>query len=746
MLIRRRLTVRGIVQGIGFRPFVYRLARELGLSGSVRNDGRGVKIEIQGTAAAADELRRRLADDLPASGRLDAVEAEPLEPLPDERGFSIAASSDPGGALGMTLAPDRWVCPDCLREMRDPADRRHRYPFINCTACGPRYTIVRSLPYDRPGTTMAAFEMCEKCAREYTDPTDRRYHAQPIACPVCGPRAWIVAGGRELHRDDPGAAAEEAVRRLADGQLVAIKGIGGFHLAVDARNEAAVARLREFKRRSRKPLAVMVRDLEVARRLVVLNDEDERLLGSAAAPIVLAPAREDNGLANGLAPGLVDLGLMLAYSPLHHQLFDGPLDALVMTSGNHPSEPITADNDDALERLPADAHLLHDREIAVANDDSVVRSSPLGAIFVRRSRGYVPDPIDASHLPRRSVLALGAELKSTLATLARGELVVGRHLGDLDNARAEAAFRTEVERMLAFGRVEPEAVAIDLHPDLASSIFAERELGDLPIVRIQHHWAHLAAVMLEHGLEPDSELAALSLDGVGLGEDGTVWGGELLVGGYRGCERVAALRPVPLPGGDAAAREPGRMATSLLWDAGLGGPEIEAWDERIAGICSLRSVSPLCSSAGRLFDGVAALLGLTAKRQGYEGEAASLLEAVSDPACDEAYPLPPDGDRLDTRALVSALVEDRDPVPLRAARFHNGLADGLARAALETGRPLVALGGGCMVNRLLLARLVRGIEAGGAGVLWPRRLPPGDGGLSAGQAACAACLLESRKR
>lgn len=567
-----------------------------------------------------------------------------------------------------------------------------------------------------------------------------------MSCPRCGPRAWLVRRGEPAappprsELGDPAAAVDAARALLEGGAVVAIKGIGGFHLAVDARSPAAVARLRALKHRPRKPLAVMVRDLETARALVHLDADAEAWLTSPAAPIVLAPARALD-LCAALAPGLGDLGVLLPYSPVHQLLFDGPLDALVMTSGNAPSEPITTDDADALARLPADAFLLHDRDIHVACDDSVARTGPRGPVLLRRARGYVPRPMDASFLPARRVLALGAELKVAIALLAHGDLVVGRHLGDLDNPTTEAAFCSDIKRLLELARVEPEAIAVDLHPDLYGSLHAARAFAGLPIVRVQHHHAHLAAVLVEHGAPRDVEVAAILLDGLGYGTDGTLWGGEVLVGGYASVERFAHLRAVPQPGGDKAAREPRRMATSLLVDARLAHSGHAAFDERFAALCALREVSPLTSSAGRLFDGVAALLGVAPDVQDYEGEAASRLEALADPTCDDAYPLPLAGAELDTRALVEALVGDRAPVAVRAARFHNGLADGLAAAALASSVRQVVLGGGSMVNRLLVRRLVAALERGGATVLTPAKLPAGDGGLAAGQAACAACML-----
>ena len=747
MNVRRRLHIQGNVQGIGFRPFLYRLATERRLTGGVCNDGCGVTVDVEGSARLVEQFEARLPAEMPIAGRIDRWHAETLPPRGGGGTFRIEASRDSAWRC-VSLVPDQFVCPDCLREMNDPRDRRYRYPFINCTACGPRYTIARELPYDRRNTTMASFAMCPDCRREYHDPADRRYHAQPIACPDCGPRVWLVLAGEEARaprraaNDDPAEAIDRARQLLAAGKIVAVKGIGGFHLAVDARDQAAVSRLRERKHRPRKPLAILVRDLEMAGKIVRLDAGAERLLRSPAAPIVIAPARPGHGLAAGLAPGIGDLGVMLPYSPLHHLLVDSTPDALVMTSGNLPGEPIATGNDEALASLPADAFLLHDRDIHLANDDSVVRASGRGATFVRRSRGYVPDRLDASRLPDWTVLALGAELKVTLSVLHGGRLTVGRHLGDLGNPRAERAFRDEVQRVLRQERLRPRAVAFDLHPDLTSSLYAEQAFGAIRRFRVQHHHAHMCAVLAEHGLGPETQAVGIVLDGLGYGPDGTFWGGEVLAGGYTGFERVASLRPVPQPGGDKAALEPARMATSLLLDAGLEGTGSPAYRDELAPVCRVASVSPPTSSAGRLFDGVAAILGVAPATQDYDGEAAARLESIADPAHGDAYPLPFRGGQLDTRELTAAIVDDRSPLPLRAARFHNGLADGLIEAGLTSGMERVVLAGGCLVNRLLLGRLADGLRRAHVEVLCPVRLPVGDGGLSAGQAAIAACLLE----
>ncbi len=732
---RLRFSIRGVVQGIGFRPFVYRVALEETLTGFVRNDADGVTVEVEGEKDRLARFAARLASELPTGGRIEDLSSETLSIRADETAFTICESLSADHTLP-TLSPDRYVCADCLREMRDPGDRRYRYPFINCTHCGPRYTIVHALPYDRQRTAMRSFPLCPACAAEYRNPADRRFHAEPVACPLCGPAVRLVSPANGLESGDPVAAA---ARYLCEGRVVAVKGIGGFHLAVNAADCEAVERLRELKRRPRKPFALMVRDLDVAKRIAAVDDESAALLSAPVAPIVLLPAATGLPMMEWIAPGLRDIGLMLPYSPLHHLLFDDGPEVLVMTSGNAPSEPISTENEDALSRLGADATLLHNRDIVVAADDSVIRVAPRGSVMIRRARGYVPAVLDGRFLPDCSVLGLGALLKVTVTALHGGRIIVGRHLGDLDNERAEDAFFDEVERTLDFLRFTPTRIALDLHPDLASADLATERFGGLPIVRVQHHHAHLAAVLAEHGVPPDECVVGIVLDGFGLGTDGALWGGEVLCGGYTDFERVAHLRYIPQPGGDRAAAEPLRMALSLLADAGLPLDAVPGTDPRLLEILGIVSVSPFTSSAGRLFDGAAALIGIAPRVQDYEGEAAACLEATADPSVEDAYPLPLESGVFDTRAVTSAIVSDPASAPVRAARFINGLADGLVRAALQTGMPRAVLGGGCMVNRLLTDRLMRGLSREGVSVLFPGRLPPGDGAISVGQVAVAAC-------
>lgn len=737
MSLRHRITVQGVVQGIGFRPFVYRLAFEESLLGFVRNDAEGVIIEVEGTAAALERFAVRLAAEIPTGGRIDGMKIEPCAALCTESQFRIMESQKTAQTFP-SVAPDRFVCADCLQEMRDPSDRRYKYPFINCTHCGPRYTIIHSLPYDRPNTTMRAFPLCAACQQEYTDPTNRRFHAEPIACPICGPHVWIEPSSRmEFNAgEDP---IHSAAAMLADGRIVAVKGIGGFHLAANAFDRDAVMRLRAMKRRPRKPFAMMVKDIAVAKQLAEFNEETARLLTSPPAPIVLVPAAQGLAMTAWIAPGLKDLGILLPYSPLHHLLLEKGPAALVMTSGNAPSEPISIQNDDALQCLGADATLLHNRDITTAADDSVFRMASHGPVMIRRARGYVPSPMPAAHLPSASVLGLGALLKVTVSVLHQGQLVVGRHLGDLDNERAEDAFAEEVDRMMNFLRFTPESITMDLYPDSAAAYLVRDRFPTLPIFRVQHHHAHMAAVMTEYGLSPYERVVGIVLDGFGLGPDGALWGGEVLVGGYAAFERAAHLRYVPQPGGDKGAEEPGRMALSLLLDAKLPIPDGFDVDPHLREIVHIPAVSPMTSSAGRLFDGAAALLGIAPTRQDFEGEAAALLEAVADPSIRDAYPLPLTGDILDTRDLICSLAVDPSALSIRAARFINGLADGLICAAARSNSDRAVLAGGCMVNRLLAGRLMDGLSKLGIEVLFPRKLPPGDGAISAGQVAVAAC-------
>jgi hydrogenase maturation protein HypF len=729
---RVRARVEGTVQGVGFRPFVYRLAGELDLAGWVLNDARGVLLEVEGPSAAVESFLERLRAEAPPLAAVERVTAEALAPT-GEHGFAILASES-GGEPEAPVSPDGATCEDCLRELFDPADRRYRYPFVNCTNCGPRFTIVRGVPYDRPLTTMAGFSMCAACRAEYDDPGDRRFHAQPNACPDCGP---------SLTAPLPASA-------LLGGAIVAVKGLGGYHLACLADDESAVAALRARKHREDKPFALMAPDLEAAHDLVELGPAEEELLLGRERPIVIARRRAGVPVAESVAPGSPDLGVMLPYTPLHHLLLHDVGRPLVMTSGNVSDEPIAYEDGDARERLAeiADLFLAHDRPIHVRTDDSVVRATARGPLLLRRSRGFVPESLPLPLEAARPLLAYGAELKSTFCVAKGRRAWVSHHIGDLENWETLRSFREGVDHFERVFAVEPELVAHDLHPDYLSTKEALEREG-VEAVGVQHHHAHLAACLAEHG-EAGPALGAI-FDGTGYGPDGTVWGGELLVGGLSGFERAGSLWPVRMPGGERAIREPWRMACAWLDDdavpAGLAGRvDPERWG-RVLALARGGTSSPLTSSMGRLFDAVAALCGLRTTVN-YEGQAAAELEAVADRREAGAYPLPLlEEDRfvLDARPTMAAVLEDGEGAALVSARFHNAVAaataSACARIAGERGLGLVVLSGGVFQNRLLLERTAAALDKAGLRVLLPRRLPPNDGGISYGQAAVSAALL-----
>jgi hydrogenase maturation protein HypF len=781
---RARARVEGTVQGVGFRPFVYRLACDLGLGGFVLNDSHGVLLEVEGARAAVNDLLARLSTDAPALARVEGVRTEEIAATGAATAFVILASASDGEADAL-VSPDSATCADCLAELFDPSDRRYRYPFVNCTNCGPRFTIVRGVPYDRPLTTMAGFEMCIRCRAEYEDPLDRRFHAQPNACPDCGPHARLVdasaspvdASARPVGEGGDGEdAVAAAARALIEGAIVAVKGVGGFHLACRADDERAVGALRDRKHREEKPFALMVADLAAARELVELGAAEEALLGDVARPIVLAPRRADARMATAVAPRSPELGVMLPYSPLHHLLLADAGVALVMTSANVSDEPIAYRDDDALERLAtiADLFLVHDRPIHTRTDDSVVRAvaaAPSGErrpLVLRRSRGYVPAALTLPVTCDRPLLACGAELKSTFC-LAKGDRAwVGHHIGDLGNLETLTSFREGIDHFERLFAVDPVAVAHDLHPDYLSTRYALEDRADLEPVAVQHHHAHLAACLAEHGREG---LAVGAIyDGTGYGTDGTVWGGELLVGGFEGFERAGHLWPVRMPGGERAVREPWRMACAWLAQAheedepglpaSLTGQVDPAMWARVAELARGGLASPVTTSAGRLFDAVAALCGLGAQVS-YEGQAAIELEALADPDERGAYPLEVvtasagaaagPAFVVDPRATVRAVAAELRAgvsAPVVSARFHHALADGtadvVATLAEARGLATVVLGGGVFANRLLLERTAARLHAGGLEVLVPELLPPGDGGISYGQTAVAAARLRAR--
>jgi hydrogenase maturation protein HypF len=713
---RRRIRIRGVVQGVGFRPFVHRLATRHGLGGFVLNDGDGVVVEVEGPEDAVDGFARALVEEVPPLARVASVESERIAAR-GERAFAVAASVAAGGTA--LVPPDVATCDACLRELFDPSDRRYRYPFLNCTDCGPRLTIVEHVPYDRPNTTMAGFPLCADCRREYEDPADRRFHAEPIACPACGPRLSVPL--------------DDAVAVLREGGIVAVKGLGGYHLACDARSEEAVARLRARKGREEKPLAVMTAQ---PGRLAEPTPAEDALLRSAARPIVLVRRRAGARVAPSVAPGSPWLGLMLPYTPLHHLLCADAGGPLVMTSGNLTDEPIAFDDDEARRRLAgvADLFLAHDRPIHRRVEDSVVRAS----FPVRRSRGYAPAGLPLPVPVERPLVAPGAELKSTFCVARGGDAYLSAHLGDLATEEAYAAFRADLALYLGMLGVEPAAVACDLHPDYLATRWAWEQ--GLPVVEVQHHHAHAAACLAEHG-ETGAALAVV-LDGTGLGTDGTIWGGEVLRCDLAGFERVAHLEPVPLPGGEAAVREPWRVAAVHLEQAGRPVP----WERWRLVRQSLAVNAPLSSGAGRLFDAVAALLGVR-ERISYEGQAAIELEHLAGAATAAAYPCTIDGGVIRGTDLVAAAHDDlragRDRAEIAAA-FHEGVAAAFAAACAGVdGAETVVLSGGCLQNLRLLGSLRARLEAEGLRVLSHAAVPPNDAGVSYGQAAVAAARLAS---
>ena len=790
----RRVKVRGIVQGVGFRPFIYGLAQRLALCGWVRNTSAGVEIVVEGAAEALDAFVQAISAEAPPLARVEHVHAEAVPPN-GYTDFQIRHSAAIAGAYQL-ISPDVATCDECLAEIFDPHNRRYRYAFTNCTNCGPRFTIIRDIPYDRPLTTMADFRMCADCQREYDDPLDRRFHAQPNACPTCGPQLELRpsphaplpegaqrarsggvqgtaspaggAGGKApASPSDPIAQARDLLRT---GHIVAVKGLGGFHLACDATAPQVVAELRARKRRPHKPFAVMMPNLATVRRFCHVTETAAEWLQSKERPIVLLPLRAEAPIAQNVAPGLRELGVMLPYTPLHHLLLEPTGDfppALVMTSGNLSDEPIVTQNAAALEKLAplADAFLLHDRAIHVRCDDSVVRAHGEQITPIRRSRGYVPNPLP---LPFESppLLAVGAELKNTFCLARERHAFPSQHIGDLSNYDALQAYERAVAHMEHIFRLRPQLLVHDLHPNYMATRYAERRADreDLARLAVQHHHAHLAACIAEHALPADAHVIGVIFDGTGLGTDGAIWGGEVLLGGYAGFRRFAHLRYIPLPGGDAATLRPYRTALAHLWAAGLPWetdlPPVQAANAQERAVIrqqlEKRLNAPLTSSMGRLFDAAAALVGVL-QRVSYEAQGAIWLEAQCDPQEHGSYPLeivppatPNAPHQLDPAPLWRALLGDLRAgvdVPRMAARFHNGIADAVVRlcrlAREHSGLNVVALSGGVFQNAMLLERVVAGLRRAGFTVYAHRRVPPNDGGLALGQAAIAACRAQS---
>ena len=779
----------GIVQGVGFRPFVYALASGLGLGGLVGNDAGGVFAEVEGTPTAIGEFLRLLERDPPPLARVDRVRTRAMEPT-GSPGFSIVASEPnaPGAARRALVSADTATCSACLRELADPADRRFGYPFINCTSCGPRFTIVRDVPYDRARTTMARFTMCPACAAEYGDPGNRRFHAEPTCCPGCGPSlALISPAGSMLANPVPARAADHsgtgdsagddpsrvgrpadgdvigaAAAMLREGHVLAIKGLGGYHLAVDAASEKAAAALRQRKHREDKPFAVMVADVTAARQLCEVNDAAAGVLSSGRRPIVLLPRRPGTPVAGAVAPGNRQLGIMLPYTPLHHLLLGAAAGPVVLTSGNVSDEPIAYRDDDAHRRLGAiaDAFLTHDRAIHIRTDDSVARTFRGREMVLRRSRGYVPEPVTVATAFRRPVLACGAELKNTFCLAKENRAVISHHIGDLENAETLRSFTEGIEHFRRLFGIEAQVVAYDLHPDYLSTRYA-LDLPDVELEGVQHHHAHIASCLADNGA--DGPVIGVAFDGTGYGPDGTIWGGEFLVADLAGFRRAGHLATVPMPGGAAAVRQPWRMAAAYLDAAFPGGPGGPGWpggpgafdvirrnEGRWGDVLTLARKAinaPATSSAGRLFDAVSALLGVR-DTINYEGQAAIEMEQLADPAERGAYRAgiePGEPFRIKGADLVRQAAEDLARGTERAviaARFQQGIIrlieDGCATIRDRHGLETVALSGGVFQNLTVLGRAVTRLEARGFRVLTHSRVPCNDGGISLGQAVVAA--------
>lgn len=763
---RKRILVTGRVQGVGFRPTVYRLAVSLGLTGFVWNDTRGVTIELQGSEGRIDEFVDRLtSSDRPPLARIESCEVQDLPLRRDETGFVISGSRSDGAVLSEVSA-DTAVCADCLRELGDRGDFRHRYPFINCTNCGPRYSIIKTIPYDRPNTTMAVFPMCERCAGQYRDVMDRRFHAQPVACPACGPKVWLTdRAGKTLTAGGDETIGETA-RMLRQGRILAIKGLGGFHLACDAFNNDAVLELRRRKRRDHKPFALMAANVDEVSKHAVVDSAAERVLTSPESPIVLLPRREGSAIAPAVAQGVDSLGFMLCYAPLHHLLFAEGLDVLVMTSANLSDEPLICKNDLALERLGdvADAFLMHDREIYRQVDDSIVYSVAGERAVLRRARGYVPTPILMQDDSPQEILAAGADMKNTFCLVKGNQLILSEHIGDLEDAEVYHHYVGSIKHLAGLFEVKPSVVACDLHPGYMSTQYA-KSLAGVRVIEVQHHWAHIASVLVEHGLA--GPVIGIECDGTGYGTDGAIWGCECMIASLTQFTRFGHLAYYPLAGGDKASKEAVRPLLGLLKQA--YGPDFQLGEfswllERIepdAGKLRLiveqidRRLNVVnTSSLGRVFDAVAAMLGLGGFNH-FDAQLPMALESLAAPQVEDGYEfnLRRDGDeplQLDLRKAIKGVVGDvrSEATPaVVSAKFHNTLPEALlamAKAAREsTGLEVAALSGGVFCNRFLTARLVTRLKQAGFAVLLNRDVPANDGGLSLGQAAIASQILKN---
>jgi hydrogenase maturation protein HypF len=756
--VARRLEVEGIVQGVGFRPFVFQLAKRLALKGDVANTSGGVTINLEGLSENIAAFCRDLTEKSPPLAYITevAVHPKPLEGFAD---FSIVQSRAKA-ARSTLISPDVSICDDCLRELFNPSDRRYRYPFINCTNCGPRYTIIDDIPYDRPKTSMRHFTMCGLCQAEYDDPENRRFHAQPNACRVCGPHVSLYDNRRQPIDDL--APIGKAAALLQEGRIIAVKGLGGFHLAADAENAEAVATLRKRKHREEKPFALMSIDLERIGSYAVIEPEDRSLLTTPQRPIVLLRKKIPNTIAGAVSPRNNYFGVMLPYTPLHYLLLEaaGATRALVMTSGNLSEEPIAIDNDDAFERLSgiADYFLIHNREIYLRSDDSITRRTAGKTRFIRRSRGYIPRPVFLNqHLP--PILACGAELKNTVCLTKGNKAFVSQHIGDLENLATDKFFKMTVDHMKRILDVHPEAVAFDLHPDYLSTRYAEGLPAHVKKIQVQHHHAHIASCMAENKI--DGPVIGLSFDGTGYGTDGTVWGGEVLVAGFGHFDRAAHLSCVAMPGSAAAIREPWRMGISYLYAAfgdrfrDLDLPVLKDIDEKkiriVTQMIDQQVNAPLTSSLGRLFDGVSAIVGVR-HHVHHEGQAAMELEMIADREVDAAYPYEwesADPYRILTAPIIQGVVRDMEKKTrpsVISRKFHNTVirlfSDLCHIVRKDTGIGSVALSGGVFQNDLLLSEMIPALEKRDFTVYTHQHVPTNDGGISLGQAMVAAAIVE----
>jgi len=731
-----KILVKGTVQGVGFRPFVYGLAKDMGFNGFVKNTPKGVEIHIEGHSDA-DVFVKRLKEEAPPHSRILKVNvyAGKSEGFSD---FSILVTSE--GDASVFAPPDLFTCKDCLEEMFDPADRRYGYPFINCTNCGPRYTIIQSLPYDRAKTTMKVFTMCKECSEEYNDPTNRRFHAEPVACPQCGPDTCFVEKGIRTQ-----GGINTAVERIKEGKVLGLKGLGGFHLLCDAFNKDAVLRLRQLKKRTRKPFALMARDLSIVEEIAFLNSEERDVLLSVTRPIVLLQKKKE---IYGISPEIDTYGVMLPYTPLHALIMD-KLPLLVATSANFSESPIFKDENEWLTEL-SDCVLTHNREIAVRCDDSVLKLVNKKKVFLRRARGFVPEPLEIQFPCSSKILALGGELKNTLSILSDNILFTSQYLGDMKDLRNQRYLEEIIRHFSRLYSFDPDIISCDLHPQFFTTRMAE-EWGK-PVIKVQHHVAHIYSVLSEHGLSPEEPFLGIAFDGVGYGEDSAVWGGEFFLNVGERLTRAFHLRYVPQPGGDLAVKEPWRMALSYLLDAcgevPLEGILKEVDEKKIRGVTNAikKNInSPLTSSVGRLFDAVSVILGIAPLRIDYEAEAPMRLETVASDRTKDYYQFDIDGQDIDMRNMVKELIKDKASIPIRSAKFHNTIVKTIETIAEkcrdENGVEKVILGGGVFLNSYILIHTLNRLTAMGIKVYIPKKFSFGDEGISAGQAYYAAHQL-----